>query len=115
VDRWKAGLARRLLSLDRWASRLLHPLYRTLSRWGAVHRMMPARLRPRIVLFRVRGSSVPRLMLGGRLVGQYDMRSSQWIVRRPFRLLVEEKALEQAGRLARAARGTVSPRSLVTE
>ncbi len=96
VGRVTSGLTRRLCALDRWASRLLHPIYRSLSRSGAIRNLLTARFKPELVIFQAGGTSLPRLMMGGRVLGQYDPRNRQWVIRRPFRLLVDEQVLEQA-------------------
>ncbi len=80
-------------ALDWGVSRLLHRPYRALARWGVVRRLLPQRLRPRVVEFQVGGQSQPRLLLGKRVVGRYDAVRRQWHIQRPFRLFVDESTL----------------------
>ena len=80
--------------LDRGVSYLLHPLYGILSRCGSIAAILPARLRPRVVVFRARGQDQFKLMSGSHIVGRYDERKRQWQIQRPFRLFVDEGALQ---------------------
>ena len=81
--------------LDRGVSPLLHPLYHALSRRGAVAKWLPSSFRPRIVVFRIKGEDRKRVLLGERVIGQYDERARQWRIQRPFLLLVDEKTLQE--------------------
>jgi hypothetical protein len=82
--RWLRG--RRLL--DRAVSPLLRLPYRFLSRRGWLARLLPVRLRPRAVAFRADGREQLLLLLGKRLVGRYDDRRGEWLIRRPYRVFV---------------------------
>jgi hypothetical protein len=86
-------LTRWRFALDRGISRLLHPIYRLLARCGIIRCLLPIRFRPRVIISRVSGCSYPRLLMGNRIVGQYDAHQCQWHIRRPFRLFVDESAL----------------------
>ncbi|TFG61295.1 MAG: hypothetical protein E4H29_00480 [Deltaproteobacteria bacterium] len=79
--------------LDRGLSPLLHPLYRGLSRRGGLTRWLPPSIRPRVVVFRDNGEDRFRLLLGERVIGRYEERERRWRIRRPFRLLVDERTL----------------------
>ncbi len=83
-------------ALDRSVSRLLHPLYRSLARRSIVRRLLPSRLKPRVVIFQASDRSHFRLLLGRRVVGRYDDRQRRWHIRRPFRLLVDVPSLPGA-------------------
>jgi hypothetical protein len=50
-------------------------------------------LRPRVFLFQAWQRAFFKLVMGGRVVGQYDGEQRQWRIRRPFRLFVDENAL----------------------
>ena len=50
-------------------------------------------LRPRVFAFQARQRPFFKLMMAGRVVGQYDNRQSQWRIRRPFYLFVDEAEL----------------------
>jgi hypothetical protein len=87
-------------TLDRGISFLLHPIYSALARWGIVRPLLPARLRPRVVLFQANGRNDLRLLLGRRMVGRYDQRLDQWQIQRPLRLFVDERVLHRAQMMA---------------
>lgn len=74
-------------------TRLLHPCYHALSRTGLLARLLPAPFRPQVVVFQSQGRDQLRLLLGQNVIGQYDERTRQWQIQRPFRLLVDERAL----------------------
>jgi hypothetical protein len=89
--RWRQGM-------DLSISRLLHPLYYALARWGIVRRLAPASLRPRVVAFRRGRRSRLQLLFGRRTVGWYDVDGQRWRIQRPYRLLVDEPSLPTAAR-----------------
>jgi hypothetical protein len=72
---------------------LLYPLYVAPARSGITRRLLPVHLRPRIVAFRTDGRRQLRLLLGRHLVGHYEDNRGRWTIRRPFRLLVDERLL----------------------
>jgi hypothetical protein len=76
-------------------SLLLRPLYSALSRCGLIARLLPAPLRPRVVIFQTRGQDKYRLLLGQHIIGRYDDRKLQWQIQWPFRLFVDERALQR--------------------
>jgi len=84
--RWRLGLFR-------GSSPLLHPLYQALCRRGWIARLLPAPFRPRVVVFQVRGRPHFRLLLGKRIIGRYDDHRNQWLIQRPFHLIVDGRAL----------------------
>lgn len=90
---WKMYWLRWRRLIDRHGSPLLHPVYRALSRRGGVSRILPSSFLPRILVFRIRGEERKLILLGGRVIGRYDKRTEQWWIKRPFRLLVDEKML----------------------
>lgn len=79
--------------LDRGVSRLLHPVYDSLSCWGGIARLLPAPCRPHVAIFSVHGQAQYWLLLGRQIIGRYDDRRQSWQIQRPFRLLVEERTL----------------------
>ena len=95
------GLQGRLISgwfrwrgvLDHSVSPVLHPLYQALSHWKLIAWLLPASLRPRVVVFRTLGQDQLQLLLGQRIIGRYDDRRHQWQVQRPFKLFVDERLL----------------------
>jgi SynChlorMet cassette protein ScmC len=75
----------------RLGTRLLHAPYHSIARAVAGH--LSARLPLRVVRFAARCQTYDKLFLGRRLIGQYDRRAQRWIVRFPYRLLVDETVL----------------------
>jgi len=83
---WKNPLSRRL-------SLLMYPIYNSLAHYGIMHYLLPTQLKPRVIVFKVNGCCYLRLLLGNRVVGQYNTNHHQWHIKRPFRLFVNEKVL----------------------
>lgn len=94
--------------LDRGMSPLLHLPYRLLSRTGLLARLLPAPLRPRVIVFRVQGRDQFRLLLGSQAIGRFDDRQHRWQIQRPFRLLVDEHKLPGN----RALDGLIPPKTV---
>jgi len=91
--RWSSRWLRWRRVLDRGVSPLLHPVYQVLSRWGFIARMLPASFQPRIVVFQARGRKQFHLLLRQRIIGRYDDDRHQWLIQRPFQLLVNGRSL----------------------
>ena len=72
-------------------------MYHGLAETGVFRRLLPSSLRPRLVTFEARHQKYLKLLMGRRVVGQYDTRQEQWHIRRPFRLFVDEAALPCPG------------------
>ena len=95
------GLAGRLLAAcirafrrsDHLASHVLHPCYRGLARSGFFRALLPSVLRPRVITFEREGAREMQLVLGRRIVGRRPAGTGVWIIRRPFRIFVDEEAL----------------------
>ena len=88
----QAARARWAWAADRHLSSVLRVPYDALARSGVLRRLLPARLRPRVVVF----DGAPahwRLMRGGRAIGHYDPAAGRWRIKRPFRLIVDEASL----------------------
>jgi signal peptidase I len=82
--------------LDRNLSYLLHSFYQALCPWRFLTTLLPAGLRPRIVVFQNKEIGRPCILLGGRIIGRYDDRRQQWQIYRPFRLIVDVHRLPMA-------------------
>lgn len=93
--------------LDHGVSSLLHPLYQALSHWGGIARLVPARFRPRVVVFQAHGQDQFRLLLGQRIIGRYDEHWHQWQIQRPFKLIVDGMALSRQLHKDRPHRGVL--------
>lgn len=89
TNRWLRWQGR----LDRGASPFLHPIYQTLSFRGWCAWLLPAALRPRVVVFHPQGRDQFQLLMGRRLIGRYDHNRHQWQIQRPFHLFVDGRAL----------------------
>jgi hypothetical protein len=88
-------------ALDQGISSWLHPLYQALSNRDLITRILSASLRPQVVVFNARGQNQFRILLGQRIIGQYDDVRQRWQIRRPFRLLVNERTLPRPQQSAR--------------
>jgi hypothetical protein len=93
VGRLIAYAVRITRKLDRSMSWILRPAYHALARSGALRQILPPGWRPRLVGYQVDGRIRYHLLLGGRLVGRYDRDLGAWQIRRPFKLLVDERSL----------------------
>ena len=95
------GIAGRLLSAvirafrrcDHLAAHVLNPCYRGLSRSGLFRALLPPAWRPRVITFERDGAREMQLVLGRRIVGRRPAGTGVWIIRRPFRIFVDEQAL----------------------
>ncbi|MBF8277234.1 MAG: hypothetical protein HW390_2307 [Candidatus Brocadiaceae bacterium] len=92
--RWRSRRLHWRRILVNGVSHLLRPLYYALSSCGLIARLLPAPFRPRVVVFQTQGRDQFRLLLGQHIIGRYDDQKRQWHIRRPFRLLVDERALQ---------------------
>jgi len=98
--RWARHQARLRQRANRLSARWLHGAYYALADSGLFRGLLPARLQPRVVAFQARSKVYLKLMLGRRLIGQYDQRNERWLIRRPCRLFVDEAALPHPPRTA---------------
>jgi signal peptidase I len=93
LDSLKIKLARKFRTLDYRICSVLSPFYLAFARSGIVYRLLPKYFQPRVVAFQANGRRQLRLMIGRRLIGQYEDRSRRWHFHRPFRLLADERLL----------------------
>ena len=93
VGRLNAIAVRISRRLDRSISRILGPVYRALARQGILKAVLPRSLRPRVVRFGNPVHSSMMLLFLGRAIGRYDSDRQRWVIRRPFKLFVEEGLL----------------------
>jgi len=105
---WKGSMtlfwARSSRGIRRGAGPIPHRLYNLLAGIGPFDRLLPARLRPRLVRFGTPYQVFLKLLMGRHTVGQCDRRFERWQIRRPFRLFVDERALEVASLVFRRER-----------
>jgi len=97
---WRGLVALRCVRLGQAirgnVGRLSHTLYHFLAGLGPFDRLLPRRLRPRLVRFGTPYQVFLKLLMGGHTVGQCDRRLENWHIRPPFRLFVDEWTLRQA-------------------
>ncbi|MFQ5923170.1 MAG: hypothetical protein ACE5M4_10030 [Anaerolineales bacterium] len=91
--RIQATLARAGRPLDRSIGHIFRPFYNFLVERGIVRRLLPSSLKPRVVSYRSDSGRQLRLQYRRRIIGEFNSRSGQWSIRRPYRLLVDENAL----------------------
>jgi len=84
---------RALRKSDHLASHVLNPCYRGLARSGLFRALLPSALQPRVVAFEREGAREMQLVLGRRVIGRRPADTGAWIIRRPFRVFVDEQAL----------------------
>jgi hypothetical protein len=88
----------RIVRLGYWTWRLVgqppHRLYEYLVHQGPFDRLLPRRQKPRQIRYQVRGRAFLKLVAAGREIGRYDNRRRAWQIKRPYRLFVDEQALE---------------------
>jgi hypothetical protein len=73
------------------------PIYRKLAEWGKLRHLVPPRLSPRVVAAPEDGMLYFNLMMGKRIVGKYDPKGQQWLLRRPYLLFVDIETLPSTG------------------
>ena len=93
-----ANAVRIIRKPDRFISWILRPAYDALAGSGALRQILPPGWRPRLVSYLVDGSIHYQLLLSGHLVGRYDHVFGVWRIKRPFKLLVDERSLPVPGR-----------------
>ncbi|HTZ40888.1 MAG TPA: signal peptidase I [Syntrophales bacterium] len=92
AGRLQASLVLKLERLDVVISNLLHPLYRWLSRKGLLGRLLPASMTPTVVTFGRPDGTDMQILMGRRVIGRC-MEGEGWVIRRPYRLIVDERLL----------------------
>jgi hypothetical protein len=91
--------------LNHCLSDILHPLYRLLSKKGLLARLLPASIAPRIVTFGRPYGLEMQILMGRRVIGRC-VAGAGWVIRRPYRLFVDERFLpESAGRPCQKTEG----------
>ncbi len=92
AGRLQASLVLKFERLDVVISNLLHPLYRWLSRTGLLGRLLPASMTPRVVTFGRPDGTDTQILLGRRVIGRC-VEGAGWVIRRPYRLIIDERSL----------------------
>jgi hypothetical protein len=87
-----------LQRLDCCISNILHPLYRRLSQMGVFRRLLPDSMAPRIVTFGRPDGTDMQILMGRQVIGR-RVAGTGWVIKRPYRLFVDERSLPDcAGR-----------------
>jgi hypothetical protein len=73
---------------------LFHAPYYWLVKLGFPRRIFPAKWLPYRATFQVGEGQIQRMLLGNRVIGEYDSRRGEWQIQRPFRLLIDPHDLE---------------------
>jgi signal peptidase I len=82
--------------IDSKISSLLHPTYDWLARTGPLRpSWLSARMQTRVFSFDRSTGTELQLLMGQRVIGRLLPGRSQWVIRRPFRLFVDEAALPE--------------------
>ena len=93
----KAPATLYLLKARRWCDRatswLLKPVYYHVAQSGLFQRCLAPWMQPRLIYFSHPEGSEWQLWLGSCLIGRKKPNKSQWEIRRPFRLFVDEASL----------------------
>ena len=107
-----ATFVRSIHLIDSGLSSLLRPAYDRLAGAGIFKRWIPTRMKPRVVSFGRPAGKELQLFMGRRVIGRWLPGMTQWHIRRPFRLFVDEASLPE-----NPARGSVvrSPLSVANE
>jgi len=74
-------------------SRRLRPLYHGLARSGVLRRPLAPFVKPRVVCYRRPTGTELQLLLGRWVIGRRLAGQDRWLIRRPFRLIVDETLL----------------------
>jgi len=85
--------ARTIRMIDSKISSLLYPIYHRLAQTGVLRRCSPFKIHMRVLCFDRSTGTELQLLLGQRVIGRLLPGSNQWVIRRPFRLLVNETSL----------------------
>ena len=86
---------RALRTMDSRVSSLIRPIYYWLNQAGIFRRMYPARMKMRVVSYNRPLGTELQLLMGRRLIGRLLPGRKQWVIRRPFRLFVDEESLPE--------------------
>ena len=86
---------RAIKSIDSNLTSPLRPFYQQLARAGVFRRWLPSRMRPRVISFNREAGTELQLVMGRRVIGRRLEGKSEWNIRRPFRLFVDEESLPE--------------------
>ena len=93
LGRLYAVSVRVIRAIDSPVSCLLHPAYDEVAKAGIFIRLLPLRMRPRVISFNRDAGTELQLVMGRRVIGRRLEGKAGWNIRRPFRLFVDEASL----------------------
>lgn len=76
-------------------SGIFRPVYHYLARTGITRKLLSRLIKTQILYFKRPNGTEMQLIMGRRIIGRYYPGKAQWIIRRPYRLFVDEKSLPQ--------------------
>jgi len=88
-----ASLLRSVKGANLAISRTLRPAYNWLSKSGILGQFLPLRARLRIICFSKPSGVEMQLLMGRWMIGRRRPGVARWSIRRPFRLLIDDKLL----------------------
>jgi len=103
-----AAILRGIHAIDSYVSFLLRPAYDELAKGGIFIRLLPAKMRPRVVSFDRAAGKELQLLMGRRVIGRWLPGMSRWHICRPFRLFVDEESLPENPGKASVVSGPLS-------
>ena len=103
-----AAVLRVIHAIDSYVSFLLRPAYDELAKGGIFIRLLPAKMRPRVVSFDRAAGKELQLLMGRRVIGRWLPGKTRWHIRRPFRLFVDEESLPENPGKASVVSGPLS-------
>ena len=92
-----SATVRSIKVLDSRITLLLRPGYRWMVRTGFLRRFLNIEIKPKVITLNRPGGAELQLLMGQRVVGRLLPGQGGWQIRRPFRLLVDERTLPTNG------------------
>ena len=89
------AVMRAIHSMDSRLSSSLRPVYERLAGSGFIRRRLPVHMKTRVIFFNRAEGTELQLLMGRRVIGKWLPGKSEWNIRRPFRLFVDETSLPE--------------------
>ena len=96
VGRIQCRINRLFIKVIRWLYLLVKPLYELICNNGAIHRLLPKQLRPRLVRFVQQGTPTLRLIWLDKMIGYCDVANGMWKIVPPYKLVVDPEIIREA-------------------
>lgn len=88
-----AYVLRLILTIRKILFFMLRPSYLCLARSGIFRRCLPIRLKTRVIRYKRHSGTELQLLLGNHIIGNRSPGWSQWKIRAPFRLFIDDSSL----------------------